>query len=204
MTPTEKRDLAMRLAPTDSDRALVIARGIEDSWFACQALASVARFCPENSFRQLVKESLRVGSSAVDPYKVVACAAWPVRAIVERKHLDMLDSVIPELLKRAEQIELFASRSEALFLIFQAIYPAGRERWFEVFQALRKACVTLISWRQRRNLRDAVLIIWNDDKATAKDVISQLEDAKLKNQIERKISSSELFMPRSFFRSNAA
>lgn len=200
MTPTHKRELATRLAITDTDGALVIARSIKDPWFACQAMAHVARLCPENRFRRLIKESFRAGSSADDPYKIVASAAWPVRAIVERKHLDMLDSVIPELLNRAEQIELLASRSEALFLLFEAIYPAGREKWFDVLQALRKASTTLISWRQRRNLRDVVLIVWNDDAETSKEIISHLEEGKLKRQIESRIRNSELRLPRRFFR----
>jgi hypothetical protein len=118
MTPTDQRDLASRIAPVDYDHALAIARGISDPWFACQALAHVARFCPDNKFRHIVEESLRVGCSADDPFKVVASAAWPVRAIVERKCSVMLDAITPDLLNRAEQIELLASRSEALFLIF--------------------------------------------------------------------------------------
>jgi hypothetical protein len=204
MTPTEKRDLATRLVHSDPDRALAIARSIEDPWFACQALACVARFCPEDKFEHLIEESLRVGRSADDPYRKVASAAWPVRAIVERAHPDRLDSIIPDLLKMAEQIELLVSRSEALFLLFQAVFPAGREKWFSILQALMKASVNLISWRQRRNLRDAILIVWKEDAELAKELIGHLEDGKLKRQIESGIIKSPQHLLRAFFWRSAA
>lgn len=199
MTPTAQRDLAAKIAPEDSERALDIARRIKDPWFACQALAHVARFCPENRFKQIIKESLRMGHSATDNYKVVASAAWPIRAIVERKRSEMLDGIVPELLNRAEQIELLASRSAALFLLFQAIFPMGRERWFDVLQALLKSSFPLINWRQRRNLRDVVMMLWKENAELAEQIISTLEDAKLKHQIRSRMMRSEELSPREFF-----
>ncbi|HEV2861005.1 MAG TPA: hypothetical protein VGX48_08370 [Pyrinomonadaceae bacterium] len=204
MTPTERRELAAKIAPEDSDRALAVARGISDPWFACQALAHVARFSPENKFKRIIEESLRMSYSADDPFKTVASAAWPIRAIVERNRSEMLDSIIPELLTRAEQIELLASRSEALFLLFQAIFPAGRERWLIVFQGLLKASSPLINWRQRRNLRDAVLMLRKEEAGLASEIIGALEDAKLKRQIESRMMRPDVRLPRAFFWRRAA
>src|SRR5687767_7204587 len=115
MTPTDQRNLAARLAPNDPERALTVARGIKDPWFARQALTHVAMSCPEGMFEHVIEESFRVFGTADDPYRIVASAAWPVRALVERGRGDTLDAIIPELLNRAEEIELLASRSEALF-----------------------------------------------------------------------------------------
>jgi hypothetical protein len=126
MTATEKRNLAAHLARTDPDRAMVIARRIKDPWFGCQALACVARYCTEEEFGRTIEEALRVSQGAGDPYKIVASAAWPVRAIVERGQSDRLHSIIPGLREQAKKIDLLASRSEALFLLFQAVFPAGR------------------------------------------------------------------------------
>jgi hypothetical protein len=176
MIATQQRDTAGRLAPIDPTRALAIARAIEDPWFACQALAWVARFAPDDQFMGIIKESLRVCRAEVDPYRVVAPVAWPIRAIVERNCLEMLPSVIPELLLRAEDIEILASRSEALFLLFQAVFPAGRENWLAVFQALREASTPLMSWRQRRNLCDAILIVCGEDKPLVQETLSVLDD----------------------------
>ena len=199
MTATEQRNRAAELAVSDPDRALVIARRLKNPWFACQALASVARFAPEHQLEEIINESLRAGSKADDPYKIVASAAWPIRALVERNHSRRLESIIPQLLDLAKTIELFASRSEALFLVFQAVFPAGREWWLDVFQAIISASNPLINWRQKRNLRDTILIVWSEDQELASASIADVLDIKLKGQIEKRIADSDLSFPRRFF-----
>jgi hypothetical protein len=111
----------------------------------------------------------------------------------------MLPSLIPELLLRAKEITILASRSEALFLLFQAIFPAGREHWFPVLGSLREASTPLISWRQRRNLCDAILLVWGEDKRLALEIINALDEAKLKKKIEKMLLSPESQVPRPFF-----
>ena len=204
MSATQQRDLASQLAPSDSARALSTARAIPDPWFACQALAWVARFAPDVEFSNIIRESLRVSRNEDDAYRVVAPAAWAIRAIAERNHLEMFPSVIPELLVRAEQIENLASRSEALFLLFQAIFPAGRKHWQAVLASLRKASTPLISWRQRRNLLDAILIVRGEDEELALEIKNSLDDQKLKGKIERMWATAESRLPRQFFWTTAA
>jgi hypothetical protein len=199
MSATQQRDLAGRLAPSEPARALSTARAINDPWFACQALAWVARFAPEPEFSKIIQESLRVGRAEVDPYRVVAPAAWPIRAIVERNRLEMLPSVIAELLLRAEEIEILASRSEALFLLFQAVFPAGRKNWLPVLESLRRASTPLISWRQKRNLSDAIMIVRGEDEQLALEIVNALDDLKLKKKIEKTLTISEPRLPRQFF-----
>jgi hypothetical protein len=178
---------------------MIIARRIKDPWFACQALAWVARYCTEEEFGHTIEEALHASAEAVDPYKVVASAAWPVRAIVERGQLYRLHSIIPGLAEQTNKIDLLASRSEALFLLFQAVFPAGREYWLEVFQALQESSDPLINWRQKRNLRDAVWMVWNEDAELAKAITDKLETSRLKRQIESRIASGRRRLPRPFF-----
>ena len=186
MTASQQREFAIRLVKTDPDRALAVARSIHDPWFACQALAWVARFSGEERFLRIIKESFKEGRKATDPYRVVAAAAWPVRALVERGKTRSMSSVIPELLVLAQQIELFASRSEALFLLFQAVFPAGREIWFPVLQALR-------------NLRDAVCILRSEDERLAVEIFDSINHARLRKQIAGDLAKSERRLPRPFF-----
>ncbi|MEP6818562.1 MAG: hypothetical protein ABJA18_03445 [bacterium] len=204
MSATQQRELAGRLAVTDPKRALATAQAIEDPWFACQALAWVARFAPDDQFLRIIKESLGAGQKATDPYRIVAAAAWPIRAIVEREHTRMLPSVLPELLLLAKDIDLLVSRSEALFLLFQAVFPAGREYWFPALQSLREASTPLVHWRQRRNLGDTVLIVWNEDAQLAAEMIDGFDDPKVKKQIEKAIVASKRRFPRRFFWTTAA
>jgi hypothetical protein len=199
MTATDSRNLAAQLAHTDPARGLVIARRIKDPWFACQALAWVARYCAEEEFEQIIKEAFRAGGKAEDPYKTVASAAWPVRALVERGHLGRLLSIITELKTQAGKIDLLASRSESLFLVFQAVFPAGREYWLDVLHALQESSEPMINWRQGRNLRDAVWMVWEEDEGLAKSIIDNLEPGRLKRQIESRIASERHRLPRPFF-----
>lgn len=204
ISATQLRHLAGRLAPTDPARALATARAIQDPWFACQALAWVARYAPDQQFIKIIKESLRVCSTEIDPYRVVAPAAWPIRAIVERNHSELLPSVIPDLLRRTNNIENLGSRSEAVFMLFQAVFPAGRGSWFPVLQSLREASTPLINWRQRRNLCDAVLIVWNEDEQLALEITNGIDDLKLKKKIEKMLATSKVHEPRPFFWTTAA
>jgi hypothetical protein len=204
MNANQQRDLASRLAITDSFRALETARAIEDPWFACQALAWVARYAPEQQFIKIIRESLLVCSTEIDPYRVVAARAWPIRAIVERNHSELLPSIVPDLLRRAKDIENMGSRSEAIFTLFQAVFPAGRKSWFPVLQSLREASTPLINWRQRRNLCDAVLIVRNEDPHLVREISSGLDDLKLKEKTEKLLATSKVYKPRAFFWVSAA
>src|SRR6185369_2746252 len=199
MNATQQRERAYQLAPTDPALALSTARAIDDPWFACQALACVARFAPEKDFAKIVYESLRVVRGEVDPYRVVAPSAWPIRAMVERDCIELLPSVIPELLLRAEEIKLLVSRSEALFLLFQAVFPAGREHWLPVLDSLRQASTPLISWRQKRNLTDAIMIVRGEDEQLAFEIYDAIEDQKVKKKITKMWAIPERYLPRNFF-----
>jgi hypothetical protein len=198
ISATQLRQLAGRLAPTDPARALATARAIQDPWFACQALAWVARYIPDEQFPKIIEESLRVCSAEIDPYRVVAPTAWPIRAIVERNHSQLL-GFVPGLLRRAKDIENMGSRSEAIFMLFQAIFPAGPGNWFSVLQSLREASTPLINWRQRRNLCNAVLLVRNEDEQLALEIINDLEDLKLKKKIAKMWATSKTHNPRPFF-----
>jgi len=199
ISATQQRELAGRLALSDPARALATAKAIQDPWFACQALAWVARYAPDQQFIKIIKESLRVCRNEIDPYRVVAPAAWPIRAIVERNHSELLPSVIPDLLLRANDIENLGSRSEAIFLLFQAVFPAGRENWYPVLQALREASTPLINWRQRRNLCDAVMIVLGEDEQLAGKIIDGMADTKLKTKLQKISTAKKAHTPRPFF-----
>ena len=189
MTPTQQRDRAQSLAVTDTKAALTIARSIKDAWFACQALAWVARYAPDDQFIAIAKESLRVGRRSKDNYKAAAVSAWPIRALVERRHTAGLSGIIRDLLVLSEDISPMASRSEALFLLVQAVFPAGRDHWLPVLRSLCDASIPPVHWRQGRNLLDTVLIVSNEDQTLAAELIEKVDDPKLKARIDRAIAS---------------
>ena len=91
------------------------------------------------------------------------------------------------------------SGSQALFLLFQAVFPGGRSNWLPVLQSLREASIPLINWRQRCNLGDAVLMISNEDEQFVREITDGITDLKLKTRIEKNLSAGKLLAPRPFF-----
>ena len=199
MTPTIAREKAIKLATSDTEVALDVARSVGDPWYACQALAWVARFAPDDRFTAIVDEAFAVGRQAEDPYQIVGSAAWPLRALVERGHTERLASILPELLNLAMRIESPASRSEALKLVYEAIFPAGRRSWLSVLDVLARATYPAIHWRQSRNIRDAVLMAASEDPVFARDFCRGIGNDKAKDQIQRRLAVSQFATPRPFF-----
>ena len=204
MTPTQRRDRATRLASRDNEAALETARQVTDPWFECQALAWVARFGPTERFDEIVEESIAVGRASSEPYQAVAATAWPIRACVERGRVERLSTLLPSLLGAARHIQPVASRSEAVFLLFQAIFPAGRQMWAPMLDALVEASTPVSHWRQARNLVDAALIVASEAPEFACTVVARVEEPKIRARIERALSTTKMRPPRPFFWQHAA
>lgn len=185
--PTQARDRACSLAHSDPSAALTLAREINDPWFACQALAWVGRFWPGDDFESVINEALETGRKCSDPYQVVASAAWPVRALIERGASSQISTIVIPLLAVANAIPSFASRSEALFLLFQAAKPGMQTDWLPVLEGLIKASFPTLHWRQSRSLSAAILIVATDDNRLANDILHRLPDGRLKTQIEKRL-----------------
>ncbi len=127
--------------------AHALARSISDPWYRCQALAGVARFAPAAQFKAIVQESLAAGKAADDPYQVVGATAWPLAALVERAHNNEVHRLLPSLLTYAAAIANPVSRIDALFLLWQAVFPLGIEFHRQVLDPLVKACREADSWK---------------------------------------------------------
>jgi hypothetical protein len=201
VNPTQARDRASALVYSDPSAALTLAREINDPWFACQALAWVGRFWPGDDFESVINEAFDIGRKCSDPYQVVASAAWPVRALIERGASSQISTIVLPLLAVANAIPSFASRSEALFLLFQATKPGMQTNWLPVLEELIKASFPTLHWRQSRNLSEAILIVAADDNRLANDILHRLPEDRLKTQIEKRLNTLDPTnaRPRKFF-----
>lgn len=157
MSATTERDIAMRIAKTNFKKALSLARKVSESWFRCQALAGVARFAPDEQVVSTVGEAIAAALTATDSYKRVAATAWPLRALIERNQEQKAIQFLPDLLARSAQIENPVSRSDALFLLWEAVFPVTRQARKSVLDALVKSCTG--HWKADYILRQVVLII---------------------------------------------
>jgi hypothetical protein len=196
---TQARDQVSRLAKSDPAAALTVARSIDDPWFGTQALAWAARFGPSDRVEAVTDEALRRARTSDDPYRVVASSAWPLRALVERGLFTGLPAHISRLLTQSERIENRASLSQALFLIFEATAPADRRIWLPILERLISTSHPVVHWRQRRNLRDAILVAATRDLSLARERCDQVQDTKARRQIEIGLAGSKLQKPREFF-----
>jgi len=187
--PTQARDRAASLARSDPSAALTLAREINDPWFACQALGWVGRFWPGDDFETVINEAFEIGRKCSEPYRVVASAAWPVRALTERGASSQISTIVHPLFALANEIASLASRSEALFLLFQATKPGMQTKWLPVLEELMKASFPTLHWRQSRNLSDAILIVAAEDSRLANDILHRLPESRLKTQIEKRVKT---------------
>lgn len=193
---TTLRDRAAKQAVTDSNGAEATADQIQDPWFRAQALAWVTRYGPEGQLERLGGKALDAAASATDPYEQAGAAAWVVRALIERQRSDLALTMLEMAMQAVPRIEADASRSQALFLLYQASFEAADVRRSILF-ALAELQDRSPHWRVARNFRDALLMA----KATDAELVAKLavggndkQTAKLQKALQ-----SETLEPRVFF-----
>lgn len=208
------RDKAFRQAVTDFDSALHTARGIDDPWYRCQALAGVAHHAPDDrTFFALVDKALESGWSIEVPNRSVSVNAWPVAALAQRRFSG------PEMIKRAEReldraldraLTTIArepnptSRADALLLQVHALSPSQARRRRRVLDRLVSDCRKPSDRKRQRQLRErsieeAALAIAADDPRAAAELASMLKEARRLRTIDAIEGRSEVLGPRSFF-----
>lgn len=199
LAPTRDRELAHSLSGSEPDKALSVARKIEDAWFRCQALSQVARYWPDPDYQRLLKEAVQAGDSQNDAFKEVTVSAWPIRAYLERGSAAPAKSLLERCTSAATRIENMGSRSEALFMVFQAAKPFAPDLWKPVFLALVAATEPALAWRQRRNIRDAIAMVAQDDPSLVKSALARLSDEKTIAAIRHDLENGRRAEPRPFF-----
>ena len=192
---TELRELAAK----DLCGALAEAERENAAWKKCQALAWVARYAPAGRVVGISRAALAAAREADDPYHSTFASAWPLRALLERDQAEAASDALAPILLQSQGVTPMASRSEALFLIFQAVVIGEAHAWASVFGLLMDASSPPRHWRQGRNIRDAVLIVASRDVGLAHRAMAQLDDAKLRRKLEGKLASGVCSQPRAFF-----
>lgn len=192
---TDERNAATRVAKNDWEKALSLARKVSDSWFRCQALAHVARVAPDKQVVSLAEEAISAALTATDSYKRVAVAAWPLRALLERNQEPKAIQLLPAILAQAAQIENPVSRSDALFLLWQAFFPAQGQK--TVLGALVKSCAG--HWKADYILRQAVLIWAREDMDEARKLAASMPESKYKRQAQTRLAEGQTEQARQFF-----
>ncbi|MEM9819218.1 MAG: hypothetical protein AAF827_22845 [Cyanobacteria bacterium P01_D01_bin.6] len=158
MNDTLARDKVARLAKSNPKKALEGARKISDPWFRAQALAWVLRFTDADV--DLITSLIEKSANACDdPYKRCAVRAWDIAALSECNILPKAKKILNTAMRQAQNITPLSSRSEALFLLFQAAIRIDKAEAILVHEALNASCVVDGHWRCKRAIRDAAKIL---------------------------------------------
>lgn len=197
MSATTERDIAMRVARTNSKKALSLARKVSESWFRCQALAGVARFAPDEQVVPTAGEAIAAALTATDSYKRVAATAWPLRALIERNQGRKAIQFLPDILARSAQIENPVSRSDALFLLWEAFSPVAGQAGKSVLGALVKSCTG--HWKADYLLRQVVMIVASENMKEACRLTALMPESKYKRQAVKRLAEGQKEQARQFF-----
>jgi len=198
LTPTGQRHLSNKLAGTDPEQALAVARGIKEPWFRCQALSQVARYWPGDA-KCLLEEAVEAADLQDDTYKRVTVSAWPIRAYLERGSPSPAKSLLEKYTPATSNIENMGGRSQALLMLFQAARPFAADLWKPVFWALVDAAEPALAWRQLRNLRLAMAMVAADKPQLVQKALEQLSDERTISAIKRDFEAGKHAEPRPFF-----
>jgi hypothetical protein len=178
---------------TNLDKALKLARTIPDGWYRCQSLAEVAFYTASKSnFRELVREALQAAEETRQPNRIVSVSAWIIWVMAKRK--DVRDEeILPIVEKMLEIMRIEAhpvKRSDALFVLFEAIYSRRNLREM-VLNPLLSACREMNSWKKSRTLGDIALVLAVDDLKRAETVLEMIEKESKKKSLRREIEENK-------------
>jgi hypothetical protein len=199
MGNTGNRDLVCYAAKNQNPKALELGLKIEDPWDRAQALASVAFYGAESSFTKVIQYSMKASYCCPNGYQVVGSAAWPIRAMIERNHLDLAKKELPRLINTAQGIDHGVNRIDALFLLLEGIFPAGNPLRRTVFDTLIKACSETNSWKAGLHSREAILMMGAVDWEVARQALDTMPEGKFKKQTLDRFEDDSFPPPRRFF-----
>jgi hypothetical protein len=158
MSAALQRDQAAALARSNPKEAPARAKAVSEPWFRAQALAWVARFTDSDPVA-VARLAAKAASDCDDDYQRSAVRAWEVAALAGQNHADHAEWALKTAVAVAEGVLPVSSRSEALFLLFQAALAIGRKQSEWVYGRLEATCPEAEHWRCKRARRHAHQIL---------------------------------------------
>ena len=149
---TKQRDRVATIAPKNASEALSLARGIEDPWFRCQALAIAAVHVRDvRSRKSAIDDAFSSASKLTEPNRIVTASAWPIKALVLAGEVSTrLSSEIDRLLRVISTEPSPVRRSDALMYLLGSVSGAPAHISHPVAREFVGACFTLLE-NGRRN-----------------------------------------------------
>lgn len=153
MKAARQKDHVDTLAKSDPREALSQARKRIDPWFRAMGLSWVARFTNDNPV-SVACEAAKAASECDDDYKKSAVRAWEVAALAERGFTKEARKCLREAVTLGKSVQPISSRSESLYLLFQAAFRIAKEEAEYAYGIIRTSCPIDEHWRCKRAVRD--------------------------------------------------
>ncbi|MFT4639784.1 MAG: hypothetical protein ACI8T1_003109 [Verrucomicrobiales bacterium] len=118
-------------------------------------MSRAARFTDKDPV-SIAAQAAKAASECEDDYQRSAVRSWEIVALAERGFLGQAEKALSEALNLAKTVPPFSSRSEALYILFQAAFAIDRDHAIVVVNdVLNASCPLEEHWRCQRAIRDA-------------------------------------------------
>lgn len=159
--PTQDRHRAKRLALSNPNEALRLARDIEDHWFRCQALALVAYRCESAAMRaSAITEAFQAGWELGAVNRVVVASSWPLKVLCRKGGTERLEDEVRRLLAIMDTDASPVRRAESLDFVLGALVTAPRELFWQAYERMEEACAAPLHGGKRNVKGEALLVHW--------------------------------------------
>lgn len=193
---TQLRDKAHRLAEVDPDAALRIARGVPEPWFRAQALAAVARWIEDARVLSVANESFASAEACDDDYKRAAVSAWPIRALLERGHVEAAQRAFGHARSQALAATPAGSRAEALLSLLQGAWRLGAPTRRQLAEDLLALRGQTDHWRATRALVRALEMLSTTEPEVAREIAARVDDSRCRRKALDAIQAAGACGPR--------
>ena len=176
------RSRADKLALTDPQQALKVARAIRHPWYRCQALSKVAEHWGTKGQKLvLLEEAFAAAEEQPEINRLVTVSAWPLGVLV-----GVDPGVVPEHLQRlvhlATREEHSLRRADALFSVANAIRE-NPSLLAAVVPALTGALLSGRGWRIDRLIRRTIDIVRGSMPEATDELIEHHSEGRKKDAL---------------------
>lgn len=169
------------LAKQGDPVAYAWARSQTDPGSRARALAYVARFTTGDP-RPIALAAADAAAEMAEGYDRVMASVLPLAALTERDLLDDVRAEADRVIVALSSVEHISGVSEACFRLMQATWPIVDVRTRFIRE---QAAIATAHWRCRMNFRDMIRKLVPHDPELARELVSEVEDAKLRRKATR-------------------
>jgi hypothetical protein len=195
----EERARVFRLAPTNAEEALPIARGISVPWYRAQGLAAVLRWIDGHRVEAIAREAIAAALEEADDYKRSAAMAWPIAALVERDSREVAIELLDEARRVARRATPNSSRAYSLGLLLRASWPLGADVRVSLIEELADLQRQDSFWRVSRVLVDSLQMLGSFDEEFARGIVDRMVDDRWQRKAHSALDARGACAPGKFF-----